>query len=52
MRVSKHTWIPTPCLDYVIAAADGKSYGVWMGEDPATFGDHDPPLFDTLPPAV
>lgn len=52
VRVAKHTWIPTPCLDYVIAALDGDGYDVWMGEDPATFGDHDPPLFDTLPPAV
>ena len=52
VRVVKHPWIDAPSLDYVLAASGGEGYGVWMGEDPATFGDHDPPLFDSLPRPV
>ncbi|MCZ8380081.1 hypothetical protein O6P37_14505 [Mycobacterium sp. CPCC 205372] len=52
VRVVAHPWIGAASLDYVVAASAGEGYGVWMGEDPATFGDDDPPLFDSLPPPV
>jgi hypothetical protein len=50
VRIVKHQWIETPSLDYIIAA--GNSYGVWIGENPATFGDQIPPLFESLPQPV
>lgn len=49
VRVVKHPWIGTPSLDYVVAGIEAGHYAVWMGENPATFGDQDPPLFESLP---
>jgi hypothetical protein len=52
VRVVVHPWIGAPSLDYVVAAGGGEGYGVWMGENPSTFGSDDPPLFDSLPQPV
>lgn len=49
VRVVKHPWIDVPSLDYVVASTGDEGHAVWMGESPAGFGDHDPPLFDSLP---
>lgn len=51
VRVAKHSWLSAPSLDYVVSRFNGELL-VWVGEDPRTFGDEIPPLFESVPPAV
>ncbi|GAS88783.1 hypothetical protein [Mycolicibacterium brisbanense] len=49
VRVVQHSWLPAPTLDYVLIDDEGR-HAVWLGEDPATFGDTEPTFFEALPP--
>jgi hypothetical protein len=51
VRVAQHSWQDTPTLDYVLRAWDDEPK-VWMGEDPRTFGESEPPMFESLPDAA
>lgn len=47
VRVAKHKYYSAPSLDYVLRTDEGE-LRVWAGDDPRTFGDIDPPLFDAV----
>ncbi|BBZ55024.1 hypothetical protein [Mycolicibacterium phocaicum] len=51
VRVAKHKYYSAPSLDYVLRTDEGE-LRVWAGDDPRTFGDIDPPLFDAVPAPV
>lgn len=48
VRVAQHSWFSAPSLDYVLRTWNGE-LAVWVGEDPRTFGEQDPPMFESVP---
>ena len=51
VRVAKHNKFSAPSLDYALRDGNDELVG-WAGQDPRTFGDQLPPLFDSVPQPV